>query len=126
MTDTTATTKTDAAIETVKVEMVGSITGTRNGEPWPARGEAIELPSAEAAMLIRQGMAKEADDASAVSEPDEGTTTGESGSEGEPTAREALEAEAAELGVSFPSNIGDEKLTERIAEAKAKAEAEGD
>lgn len=39
--------------------------------------------------------------------------------------REELEAEAKELGLKFPANIGDEKLAERVAEArKAKADAE--
>lgn len=35
--------------------------------------------------------------------------------------REALEAKAAELSLSYPANIGDEKLAERIAKAEAKA-----
>jgi len=35
-------------------------------------------------------------------------------------ARLALEAEAKELGVSFHPNLGDDKLRERIAEARAK------
>jgi hypothetical protein len=36
-------------------------------------------------------------------------------------ARAAMEAEAKALGVEFRSNLSDEKLAERIAEAKAKA-----
>lgn len=37
--------------------------------------------------------------------------------------RAVLEAEAKELGVKFSANLGDEKLAERISEAKAKAGA---
>ncbi|MBN0043120.1 hypothetical protein JS756_03115 [Streptomyces actuosus] len=33
---------------------------TRNGEPWPALGEAAELPAADAAHLIASGVAEEA------------------------------------------------------------------
>jgi len=40
----------------------------------------------------------------------------------EDDVRALLEAEANELGVKFSANLGDEKLAERIAEAKAKAE----
>lgn len=32
----------------------------RNGEPWPAKGESAELPTAEAAHLIASGVAEEA------------------------------------------------------------------
>jgi hypothetical protein len=39
-------------------------------------------------------------------------------------SRKAMEAEAKALGVEFRSNLSDEKLAERIAEAKAKAKAE--
>lgn len=39
----------------------------------------------------------------------------------EAEARQALEAEAKAMGVEFRANISDEKLAERIAEAKAKA-----
>lgn len=32
---------------------------TRNGEPWPARGEEADLPTAEAAHLVASGVAEE-------------------------------------------------------------------
>ncbi|MDX3016734.1 hypothetical protein [Streptomyces acidiscabies] len=56
----------------------------RNGEPWPAKGETAELPTAEAAHLIASGVAEEADDVQAPAEPRvrrRKTTEGE----GEPT-----------------------------------------
>ena len=37
--------------------MVGSVTGTRNGEPWPGIGEEIVLPDEEGASLCGIGMA---------------------------------------------------------------------
>lgn len=33
---------------------------TRNGQPWPAKGETSELPTAEAAHLVASGIAEEA------------------------------------------------------------------
>lgn len=32
---------------------------SRNGEPWPAKGETAELPTAEAAHLVASGVARE-------------------------------------------------------------------
>lgn len=32
---------------------------TRNGEPWPAKGEETELPTTEAAHLVASGVAEE-------------------------------------------------------------------
>ncbi|MFF9582497.1 DUF7302 family protein [Streptomyces achromogenes] len=32
----------------------------RNGEPWPAKGAVVDLPTAEAAHLIASGIAEEA------------------------------------------------------------------
>lgn len=34
----------------------------RNGQPWPARGEMAELPTAEAAHLVASGVAEEVTD----------------------------------------------------------------
>jgi hypothetical protein len=35
---------------------------TRNGQPWPAKGEIAELPTAEAAHLVASGVAEEVTD----------------------------------------------------------------
>lgn len=32
---------------------------TRNGEPWPAKGEPVDLPTADAAHLVASGVAEE-------------------------------------------------------------------
>jgi hypothetical protein len=45
--------------------------GARNGQPWPAKGEAFELPTAEAAHLVASGVAEEAtEDETAEPEPE--------------------------------------------------------
>lgn len=67
------------------VTMTTHITGTRNGEEWPAVGGTIELPDGEAAHLIAAGLAVPAEPAD--TEPGETT-------EAEPGVSEA-EAEVA-------------------------------
>lgn len=42
----------------MKVKMKVDISGSRNGQPWPARGETVELPDAEGADLCAAGMAE--------------------------------------------------------------------
>jgi hypothetical protein len=42
----------------MRVRMKVDITGTRNGEPWPAREETIDLPDEEARDLCASGMAE--------------------------------------------------------------------
>lgn len=41
----------------MEVRMKVQISGTRNGQEWPARGATIDLPDEEAAHLIAQGSA---------------------------------------------------------------------
>lgn len=45
---------------TADVVMLVSISGLRDGEPWPAAGEGITLPVAEAEAYIANGYAKPA------------------------------------------------------------------
>ncbi|MEY4373220.1 MAG: hypothetical protein RL219_1989 [Actinomycetota bacterium] len=42
----------------MKIRMKVDISGTRNGEPWPAQGEIIDLPDDEAQSLIDNNMAE--------------------------------------------------------------------
>lgn len=42
----------------MRIRMIVAMSGTRNGEPWPARGETTELPTAEAAHLVGAGIAE--------------------------------------------------------------------
>lgn len=36
--------------------------GSRNGEPWPRKGEVAEIPTGEAVHLVASGVAERADD----------------------------------------------------------------
>lgn len=42
----------------MRVKMLKKISGTRNGQDWPAPGEEITLADDEAATLCGQGMAE--------------------------------------------------------------------
>ncbi len=52
----------------MRVILTTSVSGTRNGEDWPARGSEVDLPDDEAADMIAAGLAKpvEAAEAPAV------------------------------------------------------------
>ncbi|MFJ8163817.1 hypothetical protein ACIRBY_23220 [Streptomyces sp. NPDC096136] len=50
----------------MRIRMTVEMSGTRNGEPWPRRGEVTELPTAEAAHLVGAGIAERVDDVPAV------------------------------------------------------------
>lgn len=49
----------------MRVTMTARITGTRNGDEWPAAGETVDLPKDEAELLVANGLAV-ADDAKPV------------------------------------------------------------
>jgi hypothetical protein len=42
----------------MKIRLLVSISGTRDGLPWPSRGEVVDLPNAEALHMIEQGQAE--------------------------------------------------------------------
>lgn len=46
----------------MRIRMKVEMSGTRNGEPWPKRGEVAELPTAEAAHLVGAGIAEQVPD----------------------------------------------------------------
>lgn len=52
----------------MKVKMIVSITGTRDGQDWPAAGGSIDLPDAEASELIAAGLATQVDKKTAAVE----------------------------------------------------------
>lgn len=76
----------------VLVQMRTQIGGTRNGAPWPARGDVIDLPDHEAADMIAAGYAVEApnagptngQDAPPADEADAATTAGDAPAVPEP------------------------------------------
>ncbi|MGW0347566.1 hypothetical protein ACWDX8_13290 [Streptomyces anthocyanicus] len=43
----------------MKVRMLVTMSGTRNGRRWPARGETTDLPASEAERLVAAGVAEE-------------------------------------------------------------------
>lgn len=45
----------------MKIRMLADMPegAARNGEPWPAKGESVDLPTAEAAHLVASGIAEE-------------------------------------------------------------------
>jgi hypothetical protein len=84
---------------------------------------AVREPTDDELALYEQGKPKQA--AKVAVEP-----AGEPEAAGEldpaPLRRETLEAEAKELGVKFQKNTSDDKLAERIAEAKAETAESGE
>jgi hypothetical protein len=45
----------------MQVRMKVTLSGTRDGETWPPRGELVDLPDAEATHMVRAGLAEEPD-----------------------------------------------------------------
>lgn len=52
----------------MKVRMKASISGTRDGQPWPERGSVVDLPTAEAEHLLAAGLAEDAKSSDAPAE----------------------------------------------------------
>ncbi|WP_327180459.1 hypothetical protein OG599_35200 (plasmid) [Streptomyces sp. NBC_01335] len=46
----------------MKIRMLQQMSGTRNGEDWPARGAVTDLPTGEAQHLVASGIAEEVGD----------------------------------------------------------------
>ena len=53
----------------MKVRMLVHMSGTRNGQEWPAAGEPMDLPDGEAADYIAAGIAEAAASKVVVGEP---------------------------------------------------------
>jgi len=69
----------------MRVKIKGDMSGTRDGQPWPTRGEEIDLPDDEGAALCAQGMAepvakKDADKVEKALAPEPETRSTRSGS----------------------------------------------
>lgn len=47
----------EPGVELVEVVMLVTISGLRDGEPWPASGERLALPADEAAIYVANGYA---------------------------------------------------------------------
>ncbi|MDP9949126.1 MULTISPECIES: hypothetical protein [Streptomyces] len=46
----------------MRVRMKVTVSGTRDGKPWPERGSVVDLPDDEAKQLITGGLAAKPDD----------------------------------------------------------------
>lgn len=42
----------------MRVKLLIELSGARDGAPWPARGEEVELPDEEAALMCANGYAE--------------------------------------------------------------------
>jgi hypothetical protein len=73
----------------MKVKMIASITGTRNGQDWPAAGETVDLPDAEARDLVAGGLAVELDKKAAPAVETAAVVAPETAAEPKPRARKA-------------------------------------
>ncbi len=82
---------------TKSVRMVARISGTRNGEDWPAPGAVIELPEDEANALLISGAAVDP---------------------------EAAETATLSGAVETPTTRGNQPLRQTAAQAKADADAQ--
>ncbi|MFD7428410.1 hypothetical protein ACFV6Z_15380 [Streptomyces sp. NPDC059818] len=60
----------------MRIRMLQQMSGTRNGEDWPARGAVTDLPTGEAQHLVASGIAEEVGD-----EPEVETATAPTTSE---------------------------------------------
>lgn len=58
----------------MRVRMKVTVSGTRDGEPWPERGSVVDLPDDEARQLIAGGLAAEPDDSPEAEAPVEEAT----------------------------------------------------
>lgn len=75
----------------MRVQMLATITGTRDGEDWPVAGESVTLPDDEAQSLINAGLAvpaKARAESAAVAAPEDAALP-------KPTARKAPAKKAA-------------------------------
>lgn len=54
----------------MKIRMLVAMSGTRNGQEWPAKGVVAELPTAEAAHLCAAGIAEPVGDRNEPQQPE--------------------------------------------------------
>lgn len=59
----------------MRVKMIVQLSGTRDGKPWPGRGEVVDLPDEEAAQMCASGMAETAKSGTEKAVPAKAETT---------------------------------------------------
>lgn len=113
------------------VRMVARISGSRDGKDWPAPGETIDLPEAEANQLLLNGMAVLPDVAeTATPSGNVETATTARGNQSlkqakaDADAQAAAKAQADAAAAEAAAKLLEEQAAKTAAEAKAQAEAE--
>lgn len=69
----------------MRVRMKVTVSGTRDGEPWPTKGGEVDLPDDEAKHLLAGGLAEEPD-----SEPDVEEATAPAAEKSTPSGRKPV------------------------------------
>lgn len=118
-----------AAKSNKTVKLVARISGTRDGKDWPAPGQTIALPEAEANQLLLNGMAVDpvVETATLTGQVETATTRGnqplrqsaaqaKADADAQAAAKAQAEADAQEAAAKL--------LEEQAAKTKADAEAE--
>ena len=126
----------------MRIRMAIHITGNRNGEPWPQRGEEIDLPDHEAQDLITARLAHPveatdahvpdqpapdvdddapapADDVDPAAVPDGDAPTGDAPEGLDALGKDQLIALAAKHGIDVSARWGAARLRTAIAETLA-------
>ena len=103
---------------TQTVRMVGKVSGTRDGQDWPAAGETITVPTAEAKELLANGMALAI--AETATAPTAGTETATV--PGNQSLRAAAKAEADKAAADAADKAAAEQAAADAATAAAAAE----
>lgn len=113
---------------TKTVRMLVNISGTRDGEDWPAKGQTLDAPAAEAADLIRMGIAAD-EDAAETATPD-GSDIENATRQGNRSLRSQKAAEAKAAAEAQAAAEADTKAAaaeaQQAAEADAKARADAE
>ena len=108
------------------VKMRALISGSRDGKKWPKPGETLEVPDAEAAQLIAQGIAVATTEPETTSMPqgdvENATATGNPSLR--KTAEEAAKAAADQAAADEAAKAAaDQAAAEEAAKAAAAKEA---
>lgn len=104
-------------MSTKTVKMLGKISGSRNGKPWPEVGGTIDLPTAEADALIASRIAVDPAAVETATVPAAETATVPGNRSVRQIAQEKADAAKAEAAAA------EQAKTEQEAKAKAEAKA---
>ncbi|MHA7270403.1 hypothetical protein [Arthrobacter sp. HLT1-20] len=103
------------------VRMVAKVSGTRNGQDWPAPGETIAVPVAEAKELLANGMAISVQATETATASTAGTETATV--PGNQSLRAAAKAEADKVAAEAADKAAADQAAADAAKANAEAAA---